>query len=187
MTILYVKTALGEGLPALAPGQPFGAGFDVYAAVNIEAPPASLDHPFVEIPLGFVYRFVEESPIIRNGIEYVPPLEVVKKRSGDWLLDFQAIIFDYGYQHALDDPRGIRLRAVNRSSSIQRIERGRKVTQLVETERRKVDVRKTTLEELAKIRPPDGRGVGHFGSTDRAKWRSAYDGDSYPGRRSDET
>jgi len=160
MAILYAKTKLGMDLPDLAAANACDAGFDVRAAARVLLWPYSR----TEIPLGFVYRFADETPIIRDGVEYVQTLEVVKKGSGEPWLEPLAIIFDKGYHHALNDPRGIRLIVVNRSPWPHIIRRGRKVAQLVEREVRKVVVRPATLEELEKIPRPDTRGGARLGS-----------------------
>lgn len=161
MTILYVKTKLGADLPDLAPAYAYDGGVDVYAAESKWLWP----YRRTKLCLGFVYRFADEPPIIRDGIEYVPTLEVVKKGSGPEEVEPLAIIFDKGYQHKLIDRRGVELILVNRSPLPVFIRRGRKIAQLVEREVRRCDFRQSTFEELAKIPPPDKRGAGRLGSS----------------------
>lgn len=161
MAIIYVKTKLGTDLPDLGPAYTYDGGFDVRAAARVIAWP----YRRTLVSLGFVYRFVDEDPIVRNGIEYIQTLEVVKKGSGEEWLEPLAIIFDKGYHHDLNDPKGCSLVVVNRSPIPRIIRRGRKIAQLVEREVRRVDIRLSTVEELQKIRRPDDRGAARLGSS----------------------
>lgn len=159
MTILYIKTKLGRDLPSLKTAYALDGGIDVYAAKTVIAWPFSK----VEVPTGIAFRFVPEPPIVRDGIRYIRTVEVVKKGSGrffEW-----AVIFDEGWQLALDDPRGARLILFNPFPWFRFIRRGQKVVQLVEREVRAPDWQESTLEELQKIPQPDGRGPRRKGSS----------------------
>jgi dUTPase len=158
--ILISVTALGEGLPELKRAHRFDAGFDVYAAADITFQPYSR----AEVPLGFTYRLTEPS-VVRDGQTYARTLEVVKKGSGLWWFDPQAIIFDAGFQPPLDAPEGIKLIVINRSPNCETIARGKKAAQLVMREVLLAQIVPASLDDLRSIPPPDTRLDGRLGST----------------------
>lgn len=161
MSIIYIKTKLGADLPDLVPGNARDAGVDVRAAKTVWL------WPFRRklIPLGFVYRFLPREPVFRDGAEWIRAMDVEYKGSGPEKVKFQAIKFDEGYQHEIEDPEGVSLVAVNTSIFPMRIRRGMKIAQLVVIEVQRPDWRLSTAEELRKIPRPDNRGSGRVGST----------------------
>ena len=162
MDIPIIITKYGKGLPLPARAHALDAGRDVHAAKSLWAPAFST----FQVPLGFNYR-VYDSLVERDGSRFVKTLEVVTKGSGMWGIIPRAVIFDWGFQHPLGDPWGIKLVLDNMAPWPRHIRRGRKVAQIVVREVCLDDFVVANASVLAAIPPPDGRLGGRVGSTGR--------------------
>ena len=162
MNIPILITRDGEGLPLPHRANALDGGIDVYAAETLLLWPWQR----TKVPLGFIPRF-DGTVVERDGTKFVKTVEVVNKGSGPLGVIFQAVVFDAGYMHPLNDPKGIQLIAYNVFPWPRLIRRGRKIAQLVVREVTLDDLEVSSFEDLAHIPQPDGRGPGRLGSSER--------------------